>query len=62
MSEGAFRNTAVLRRLLDVYRLFVSQGKSLIDRYYVAAGGTDIDMEMRGYDKLKELLSRRERA
>jgi predicted LPLAT superfamily acyltransferase len=46
-----------LARVLDVYRLFVSQGKSLIDRYYVAAGGPGIDMEMRGYDRIRELLS-----
>ena len=46
-----------LARMLDVYRLFVSQGKSLIDRYYVAAGGPGIDMEMHGYDRIRELLS-----
>jgi predicted LPLAT superfamily acyltransferase len=44
-------------RIRDVYRLFVSQGKSLIDRYYVAAGGPDIALEMRGYDRIQGLLS-----
>jgi len=46
-----------LRRLLDVYLLFVSQGKSLVDRYYVIAGGTSIEVDIRGLERLKGLLS-----
>ncbi len=52
-----FPGHGAVRRLLDVYRLFVSQGKNLIDRYYVVAGGGDIEIEIQGYDKLKQLLS-----
>ncbi|HUJ19833.1 MAG TPA: lysophospholipid acyltransferase family protein [Nitrospirota bacterium] len=46
-----------LRRLLDVYLLFVSQGKSLLDRYYVIAGGTSIEIDIQGLERLKGLLS-----
>lgn len=52
-----FPDHGALRQLFDVYLLFVSQGKTLIDRYYVAAGGTDIRMEMVGYEKIKDRLS-----
>jgi predicted LPLAT superfamily acyltransferase len=45
------------RQQLDVYLLFVNQGKSLIDRYYVAAGGGDIDLELRGFEKIQEHLA-----
>jgi predicted LPLAT superfamily acyltransferase len=45
-----------LRRLADVYLLFVSQGKSLIDRYYVLAGGRDIEIDIAGLEGLRELL------
>jgi predicted LPLAT superfamily acyltransferase len=45
------------RRLVDVYLLFVSQGRSLIDRYYVLAGGRDIQIDITGLDRLRELLS-----
>ena len=51
-----FPDHGMLQQRLDVYRLFVSQGKSLVDRYYVAAGGTDIDLRLVGYEKLKEHL------
>ncbi len=46
-----------LRRLADVYLLFVSQGKSLIDRSYVLAGGRGIEIDILGLERLKELLS-----
>jgi predicted LPLAT superfamily acyltransferase len=52
-----FPEHGALKRLLDVYRLFVNQGKSLIDRYYVVAGGSDIAIEILGYEKLKSLLA-----
>lgn len=45
------------RRVFDVYLLFVSQGKNLIDRYYVAAGGDDIAVEIRGFEALQKLLA-----
>jgi predicted LPLAT superfamily acyltransferase len=45
-----------LKRLLDVYLLFINQGKSLIDRYYVLAGGPDIQIDIVGMDRLRTLL------
>ena len=45
------------RRLLDVYLLMVSQGKSLIDRYAMTAGYEGFDLELRGSDKLRELMA-----
>jgi predicted LPLAT superfamily acyltransferase len=52
-----FPDHGALRQWLDVYRLFLSQGESLIDRYYVAAGGSDISLALVGYEKLKDILS-----
>jgi predicted LPLAT superfamily acyltransferase len=52
-----FPDHGALRQRLDVYLLFVSQGKSLIDRHYVAAGGTDIGLDLVGYEKIKEHLA-----
>jgi predicted LPLAT superfamily acyltransferase len=45
-----------LRHLFDVYRLFLSQGESLIDRYAVALGYGGIDIEIRGADKIRDIL------
>ncbi len=52
-----FPDHGAVRQLFDVYLLFVNQGKSLIDRYYVAAGGRDIRLELVGYEKIKDLLA-----
>jgi lauroyl/myristoyl acyltransferase len=38
-----------------VYLLFVSQGKSLIDRYAVAAGYEDMAIDIQGYEDVKRL-------
>ncbi len=48
-------------RIFDVYRLFVSQGKCLIDRHAMAAGYDDIAVEIRGFEKLEHLLADREK-
>ncbi len=53
-----FPDHSAAQKIFDVYLLFVSQGKSLIDRYYAASGPGDIDVEIRGYEKIKELLAR----
>jgi predicted LPLAT superfamily acyltransferase len=45
-----------LRCFLDVYYLFVSQGKNLIDRYAIAAGYEGIAMEFIGREKIQDLL------
>ena len=52
-----FPDHGALRRMVDVYLLFVNQGKSLIDRYYVAAGGKDIELELLGFEKIKDHLA-----
>ena len=52
-----FPDHGVLRQMFDVYLLFVSQGKSLIDRFSVVAGGNEIGLELVGYEKIKDLLA-----
>lgn len=52
-----FPDHGPLRRLFDVYLLFVSQGKGLIDRFALAAGYSDISIDIRGFDELKRLYS-----
>ena len=52
-----FPDHGVFRQQLDVYLLFVNQGESLIDRYYVAAGGGDVDLELLGFEKIKDHLA-----
>lgn len=52
-----FPDHGMLRQQLDVYLLFVNQGESLIDRYYVAAGGSAIDLELLGYEKIQGHLA-----
>ncbi len=52
-----FPDHGALRRIVDVYLLFVSLGESLIDRHYVAAGGTDIELELVGYEKIRDYLA-----
>jgi predicted LPLAT superfamily acyltransferase len=50
-----FPGHGALRRVFDVYLLFVSQGKNLIDRFAVASGYEDIDIRIRGYDQVLDL-------
>jgi predicted LPLAT superfamily acyltransferase len=50
-----FPEHGALRQLFDVYLLFVNQGKSLIDRYAVAAGYRDMAIDIRGYEELERL-------
>jgi len=52
-----FPDHGALRQRLDVYKLFLSQGESLIDRYYVASGGSDISLEFDGYEKIRDILA-----
>jgi predicted LPLAT superfamily acyltransferase len=52
-----FPHHGPLRRLFDVYLLFVSQGKSLIDRFALAAGYDGISIDIKGFDELKALYS-----
>lgn len=52
-----FKTRNVLRRICGVYRLFINQGKNLIDRHYAVLGQGQFDTEIRGYDRIKTLLS-----
>lgn len=45
------------RQLFDLYLLFVSQGKCLLDRFAVAAGYDGIKIEIRGYEQLREKIA-----
>jgi predicted LPLAT superfamily acyltransferase len=46
-----------LRRLVDVYLLFVSQGKCLIDRFAMASGYEGITLNLVGMDGLRDLMA-----
>lgn len=43
-------------RLWGVYRLFINQGKNLIDRYYLISGSGRFDTQVAGEDTLREVL------
>jgi len=51
-----FRGYGYWRRLMGVYRIFINQGKNLIDRYYLISGLGGFDIELSGYDKLNSLF------
>ena len=55
--QRRFRQFSGIHKLYRVYQLFISQGKSLIDRYYVVSGLGQFDTELRGYDRIKSLLN-----
>ncbi|MBI5664933.1 MAG: lysophospholipid acyltransferase family protein [Nitrospirae bacterium] len=55
--QRRFRGINSFQKYHAVYQLFISQGKSLIDRYYVVSGLGRFDIELRGYDRIKSLLS-----
>ena len=52
-----FPEHGAIQQLFDVYLLFVNQGKSLIDRYAVAAGYRDMTIDILGYEELKRLTA-----
>lgn len=45
------------RRLLDVYSLFISQGRSLIDRFYVISGAGQIETRVEGLEGMREVMT-----
>jgi len=51
-----FRKGGFLKRRLHVYRLFINQGKQLLDRYAAITGAKVFDIQLKGYEKLKTLL------
>jgi len=46
---------------LNVYRLFVNQGKQLIDRFVIVSGKQIFNIELKGFDKLNDLLNDKEK-
>ncbi len=51
-----FPGHGAVRRIFDVYLLFVNQGKTLVDRFSLASGNSDILLELVGYEKLRQML------
>ena len=56
-----FPDCGYMESLKHVYRLFISQGKQLIDRYALISKSVPFDISLRGYDKLVPLASVREK-
>jgi predicted LPLAT superfamily acyltransferase len=52
-----FKTYNIFQRIYAVFRLFISQGKSLIDRYYIISKPGQFEIEFKGYDKIKNLLT-----
>jgi predicted LPLAT superfamily acyltransferase len=52
-----FRDYGALRQRLAVYRLFISQGRSLIDRHVLLAGFGRFEMPFGGYEKIADLVA-----
>ena len=51
-----FRGRGPVGRLLEAYRLFISQGRNLIDRFYMISGSGQFDIDILGYDRIKSIL------
>jgi len=54
-----FPGSSFFATRLHVYRIFVSQGKQLIDRYAAISGSIPFDVQADGVQNLKELLRQR---
>ncbi|MCK4389430.1 MAG: lysophospholipid acyltransferase family protein [Desulfobacterales bacterium] len=54
--DRRFPGSGFLRRRLDVYRLFVSQGKQLIDRYAAISALAIFDIRIKGYEQFMALV------
>ena len=55
-----FPAESFLKHRLHVYRLFVSQGKQLIDRFAILSGSNLFDFQLKGYNQLNALLSQKD--
>lgn len=51
------KDKSFIKRRVHLYRLFVSQGKQLIDRFAILSGRELFDIKLNGYEKLSGLLS-----
>lgn len=52
-----FRSDNIFQRTITIYKIFISQGKCLIDRFYSVSGLGQFDIELQGYNRIKSLLS-----
>lgn len=52
-----FPTANFLKRRLEIYRLFISQGKQLIDRAAILSGKNLFDIQLKGYEQLSSLLA-----
>ena len=51
-----FPEHSIIRLRFDAYLLFVSQGKNLIDRYYLLAGGPALEIIVENRDRMSDLI------
>ena len=51
-----FPDCGYFKKRAHLYRLFISQGKLLIDRFAAISGAVKFELELRGYDHLVSLL------
>jgi len=56
-----FRGEGFFRKRLHVYRLFVSQGKQLIDRFAILSGRMEFDIQLKGCNQLNKILSEKDK-
>jgi len=59
-AKRRFPGSGLLRLRLHVYRLFISQGKQLIDRYAAISGNALFNIKVEGAEGLTELLRSRQ--
>jgi len=52
-----FPEHGAIRQLFNVYLLFVNQGKSLIDRYALASGYSEMVIDIAGYEPVKQFVT-----
>ncbi|MCX5694854.1 MAG: lysophospholipid acyltransferase family protein [Candidatus Omnitrophica bacterium] len=56
-----FPSANFLKQRFEVYRLFISQGKQLIDRSAMISGKNLFDIQLKGFDQLNSLLADKEK-
>lgn len=56
-----FNGSGPLKRYWNIYMLFISQGKQLIDRYACISGRVDFDTSSRGMDEFVSLVNSSEK-
>ena len=56
-----FKGSSYLQRRVHIYKLFISQGRQLIDRYALISKRVHFDITLKGYDQLVPLAQDTER-